>query len=215
MQVIGIYSPYPGAGKTTLAARLNTRYGYARMKMAGPLKSMLTAYLHSQGLSTKEVERMIEGDLKNEPSVYLGGRTPRHAMQTLGTEWGRDCMSTDFWVDAAAEQIENAIEKGLGVVVDDIRFPNEMEMIRDFGGIVVRVRRPALEMVNTKPWYKRIFSKSHTSEGSLNGEVFDLEIVNGYTDPVEFACAEAERIVNHKVVTRNYREEDVKPFIGS
>lgn len=214
MQVIGIYSPYPGAGKSTLAARLNMRYGYARIKMAGPLKAMLSAYLHTQGLSTPEIARMIEGDLKSEPSVYLGGKTPRHAMQTLGTEWGRGCMADDFWIEAASEQIENSLKRGAHVVIDDVRFLNEMEMIRDFGGIVVRVRRPSVENATLLPWYKRLFSREHLSEGGLDNEVFDLDIINGYIDPLEFACAEAERIINHKIVTRNYQDE-VKPFIGS
>ncbi len=217
MQVIGIYSPYPGAGKSTLAARLNMRYGYARMKMAGPLKEMLRAYLHGQGLYSSQIEDMIEGSAKHEPHVLLNGKTPRHAMQTLGTEWGRNCMGEDFWVEAAAEQIEHALKNGLNVVVDDVRFPNEMDMIRDLGGIVVRIRRPALEKANRKPWYHRWFSTGHASEGSLDHMVFDMEITNGYTDPQEFACAEAERIVNKMYwpdVTRNDQEK-VKPFIGS
>lgn len=216
MQVIGIYSPYPGAGKSTLATRLNTRYGYARMKMAGPLKGMLRTYLTGQGLSYAEVESMIEGDAKHLPHAALNGKTPRHAMQTLGTEWGRNCMGIDFWVEAAAEQIEQSLSNGLNVVVDDVRFPNEMDMIRDLGGIVVRVRRPAVETANHKPWYHRWFSKGHTSEGSLDSMTFDLEITNGYTDPHEFACAEAERIISKTHwpdVTRDDRDK-VKPFIG-
>ena len=182
MQVIGIYSPYPGAGKSTLAARLNMRYGYARMKMAGPLKEMLRAYLYSQGLKSSEIEDMIEGSAKHIPHYALNDRTPRHAMQTLGTEWGRNCMGEDFWVEAASEQIEHVLNNGLNVVVDDVRFPNEMDMIRDLGGIVVRIRRPALEKAHRKPWYKRWFSSSHSSEGSLDRMVFDMEITNGYTD---------------------------------
>jgi hypothetical protein len=159
---------------------------------------------------------MIEGDLKHVPSPYLNDQTPRHAMQTLGTEWGRNCMGEEFWVSAAREQIEMSFENGLNVVVDDVRFPNEADMIRDLGGVMVRIRRPSLEKNNKKPWYNRWFSRGHSSEGSLDSYSFDLEITNGYTDSHEFACAEGDRIVSQvywPTVTRNDQDE-AKPFIG-
>lgn len=122
-----------GAGKTTAAQHLVDRHGLERVRFAGPLKSMMRAL----GLS----EREIDGDLKETPSALLCGRTPRHAMQTLGTEWGRDLVAPDLWISVWRRQAIAACSRG-GVVADDVRFPNEVAAIRALGGIVVRVDRP-------------------------------------------------------------------------
>ncbi len=44
-------------------------------------------------------EDKIEGSLKAKPCSLLAGKTPRHAMQTLGTEWGRNCIGDGFWIN--------------------------------------------------------------------------------------------------------------------
>ena len=215
--IIGIYSPYAGAGKSTVANRLNTRFGFARLKMAGPLKDMLRQYLSSQGLDLNTVEDMIEGKLKNTPSPLLAGKSARYAMQTIGTEWGRDRMGVDFWCDAAKTQILKSTANGLSVVVDDVRFPNGAQMIHDIGGYMVRVRRPDMEVAVSKPWYKTILSKGHRSEGGLDNWSFDLEVTNGYTEASEFAVNAANEIIDliHSGKSeRALADTGVKPFIG-
>ena len=76
-----------GAGKTHAATLLARDWGYSRVRFAGPLKAML----HALGLT----EADTDGAAKDQPADLLGGRTPRHAMQTLGTEWGRALISPD------------------------------------------------------------------------------------------------------------------------
>lgn len=120
-----------GSGKTTAARRLIDVHGFTRHRMAGPLKAML----HCLGLD----ERHTDGDLKEVPCDLLGGQTPRHAMQTLGTEWGRGLISPDLWISAWRATLPEG-----HVVVDDIRFANEADAVRAAGGIVVRIDRPGL-----------------------------------------------------------------------
>jgi hypothetical protein len=163
--------------------------------MAGPLKNMLRQYLASQGVANESIEEMIEGAMKHEPQRVLGGKTPRHAMQTLGTEWGRDCMGVDFWCDAAKTQILKSVKNGLSVVVDDVRFPNEAKMIQDIGGFMVCVRRPGQERQIKKSFWKSLFSKGHRSEGSLNGWPFDLDLINDYKTSDDFAHNAAREII--------------------
>jgi hypothetical protein len=129
--IIAITGP-SRAGKSTIAKFLAENYGYARVRFADPLKSMLG----SLGLSEYE----LEGQGKDEPCQLLGGHTPRYAMQSLGTEWGRDLMSKTFWSDAWARRVGH----GLGgyVVAEDLRFPNEEFTTRLMGGVVWRVERP-------------------------------------------------------------------------
>ncbi|WP_414643085.1 deoxynucleotide monophosphate kinase [Agrobacterium radiobacter] len=100
-------------------------------KFAGPLKDMLRAI----GLS----EAQIEGELKEEPCEWLQGATPRHAMQTLGTQWGRACIGPSFWIELWVRRVNLIIAAGGRVVVDDCRFPNEAEEIRALGGVVWRL----------------------------------------------------------------------------
>src|SRR5690606_29421122 len=84
-------------------------------------------------------EEHIEGSMKEEPCPLLQGKTPRHAMQTLGTQWGRDCIGEDFWVNLWRYAANDVLELGGRVVTDDCRFPNEAEAVRRMGGDIYRL----------------------------------------------------------------------------
>jgi len=139
---------YAGSGKSTVARILMEHHGFAYGRFAGPLKAMLAALLHNAGENAETIERMIDGNLKDLPSPALSGRSPRHAMQTLGTEWGRDCMAPDFWLDQAEAGIDRHLSDGIPVVLDDVRFGNEADLIRAKGGVVLLVKRPGIGPVN-------------------------------------------------------------------
>lgn len=94
--------------------------------------------LHEAGVPWE----FLSGSRKEEV-VPVFGKTARQLMQTLGTEWGRDMVSSSLWVDLCRERdIKPAVESGLSVVVEGTRFQNEVQCVRDLGGIVVRVNRP-------------------------------------------------------------------------
>jgi hypothetical protein len=121
------------SGKSTVADYLVTHREFTRLKFATGLKVMMEAL----GLSYEE----IEGVLKELPSEKLNGRTPRYAMQTLGTEWGRTCMGQDFWVNLLVQRAHR-MEFGTNIVIDDVRFPNEAVAVqRDLQGKVWRLVR--------------------------------------------------------------------------
>lgn len=146
------------SGKSTVAQFLHEAYGYARIRFADPLKAMLGAY----GLSEYE----LEGAGKEQPCQLLGGHTPRYAMQSLGTGWGRDMMSRTFWTDAWSRRVGH----GLGgyVVAEDCRFPNEEFTVRLHGGTVWRIERPGLhstddhESEHQLVRYDRLFINDNT-----------------------------------------------------
>lgn len=173
--LIGIYSPAAGSGKTTLALGLRG-HGYVRLRFADPLKAMVGALLTHQGEHPDMIARMLDGDLKETPAATLAGRTPRHSLRTLGTEWGRDCMHPDIWVNAAMMRAGEEIEAGRRVVFDDMRFENEAAAIKRAGGLLVRITRPGV----------RRQAGEHASEGGLDEWAFDLEIVNDASDPRAF-----------------------------
>lgn len=123
-----------GAGKSTVAEYLMEVHRYQLVKFAGPLKTMLRAI----GLDDEE----IEGSRKEQPCDLLCGKTPRHAMVTLGTEWGRDQIGENFWAGLWQEDVAMNLNSGHVVVVDDCRFPNELAAVKEMGGIVWRIVRP-------------------------------------------------------------------------
>lgn len=142
----GVYSPQPandnlppvvaftgqaGSGKSTATKYLVEQHGYTLVKFAGPLKDMMRA------IGFDDVE--IEGELKETENINLWGKTPRHAMQTLGTEWGRNCIHPDFWVGLWRQRVNAVMFGGGRVVVDDCRFPNEAAAIRRLGGDIYRI----------------------------------------------------------------------------
>lgn len=135
------FTGYAGSGKST-AAKILIDNGWARGKFAAPLKNMLRSLLRDQGVSDAVIERMIEGDLKEIQCDLLCGKSPRHAMQTLGTEWGRTCLGDELWIDAAMRGVTGP------TVFDDCRFPNEVAAIRDAGGLIFEIQRPGVGPVN-------------------------------------------------------------------
>lgn len=130
-----------GSGKDTAALVLLAQ-GYQNVKFAGGLKDMLRALLAFQGVEPEVVERMVEGDLKETPTLMLGGHDPRYAMQTLGSEWGRNLIATDLWVEAAIRRAGDH-----RTVITDVRFPNEMEAVVKAGGVCFGITADWIEPV--------------------------------------------------------------------
>lgn len=132
-RLIGLVG-YQRAGKTTTAKLLVQEHAYQWTRFAGPLKDMLRQI----GLNDHE----LDGHLKNEPCALLGGKTPVQVMQTLGTEWGRKMVYADLWLDTWKRQVDDQLNLGCRVVVDDVRFANEAAAVRDLGGELWLVERP-------------------------------------------------------------------------
>ena len=138
MILIGIAGPAQ-SGKSTLAGEFRRivefRGGrYAEHPFAGPLKRMLQAI----GVDVSDLS-------KNAPVPFLDGRiTPRVMMQTLGTEWGRS-LFPDLWLRVWEHEIDTNAHT---VVVPDVRFDNEADLIRSLGGVIAHVvRKPTAEML--------------------------------------------------------------------
>jgi hypothetical protein len=131
-RLIGLCGP-AGSGKSFAAAYLSGVHEYNRLRFAAPLKNMLRAL----GLTDDE----LEGPLKEQPCGLLCGKTPRQAMQWLGTEWGRHLIGPDFWVAAWGEMADDLLANDCFVVVEDVRFANEAAAIWKRGGMLVRIDR--------------------------------------------------------------------------
>ena len=85
------------------------------------------------------------------------GKSGRKMLQLLGTEVGR-ALHVDTWVRYIRRAIEPHLEAGYNVVLSDVRYPNEAQLVYDLGGQMYRMRRTAAEKGH---------SDTHTSETSL------------------------------------------------
>lgn len=162
--IIGITGK-AGVGKSTAAKVLVRDHGFVCLPFAGPLKKMLSAL----GLSDAE----LYGDMKEAVNPFFG-RTPRHMMQTLGTDWGREMIHPAIWLKAW--ELEAA--KHEKVVVDDVRFLNEIDMIKSMNGMIVRLERTIAENPETA---------KHVSESLAEGHDWIVEA--GICGPEEVASA--------------------------
>lgn len=140
-RILALYSPAPGSGKTEVAKYLVDHHGYTHMKFADNLKDMLRIFLVDWANGFEEVERMLEGDLK-EVSIPGLDVTPRTLMQTLGTEWGRQMVHPNVWAASTLRRAQELVHAGGRVVIDDMRFPNEQRLVEQHQGMTCCVWRP-------------------------------------------------------------------------
>lgn len=132
-----------GSGKDTAAEVFLEHRGWTRQPLAGPLKMMLQTLLTIRGCP--DPRRYTDGDLKEAPCAYLNGQTARHAMQTLGTEWGRERIAQTLWLDTWRDQFGEHDNRCVGVVVTDCRFANEAEYLKAMGAEIYLVKRPGFQ----------------------------------------------------------------------
>lgn len=91
----------------------------------------------------------------------------RQAAQTLGTEWGR-ALNPDLWV-LLMERALTALAPDARVVISDVRFENEAEMIHRLGGSLVHLVGRRADLGD---------AAAHASEARLPGYCVDFVIGN-------------------------------------
>lgn len=183
--IIGV-SGHAGCGKDTFADRLEKRHNFVKVGLADPLKRFC-----GQVFGFTEEQLWGPSDSRNAVDP-MWGISPRVALQTLGTEWGRK-LHPDVWVRKAISTAVEVLEYDLdydrsgswrgydmyrptparGVVIPDCRFKNEMQAIKDAGGFTVRIIRPGSE--------GKVGIEGHQSEAEQNdvpNSEFDFVIYN-------------------------------------
>jgi hypothetical protein len=154
------------SGKDTTALYLADKHRFIRVGLADPMKRFCKEvfdFTDEQLYGDKRDEpdtrypRVVEKGLRGEVCEHL---TPRYALQTLGTEWGRNCYD-DIWIEHGVHVAQELIdgyatysakeglqftEKDVGIVpgvfFSDLRFINEYNAVKKAGGLMVRIKRP-------------------------------------------------------------------------
>ena len=136
IQIIALFGEQ-GSGKTTVAnaiassPRLPNDKKWKRRSFAQPIRDMLSALMPKHLLSPTED--------KTAPIKALKGKNIRYTMQTLGTEWGRNMIGENIWIDALIQWAsDNNVKR---VVIDDLRMNNEFEFLKKRGAMIVKLVR--------------------------------------------------------------------------
>jgi len=134
-------------GKTTSADYLVRRYGFAKLSFAGKLKE-------------------IAHDLF--PEQFENGEKPRKLLQDLGIKMRE--IDEDVWARYVIRKVES-LPKESNIAIDDLRFLNEYEAVKNAGFFVVRIVRD----VPPSPF------SNHQSETEVEKMPFDWVIYNTST----------------------------------
>lgn len=152
-----------GSGKDTAASRLRDGHGFSSLALADPLYAMISIMT---GLGP---DRLADRKIK-EANIDWLGVSPRKLLQTLGTEWARETIGEDVWINHLFRRIDKA--GGGDFVVTDVRFQNEAEAIKSRGGYICEIVRPEpLAGISG-------ITRSHSSEAGIPDWLVDVTIVN-------------------------------------
>lgn len=163
------FTGFKGCGKDTAAAFAP----YVKIyKFADPLKAMLGTFLKFHGYTADDIWECLEGDLKEEAIDPFMGQTSRWAMQSLGTEWGRQLIHPDLWLNTMEARLAAKKDREV-IAVTDVRFLNEAKLIFKMGGKLIRISRPGNDPDLTKAL--------HPSESEMQNIIPSTTIVNDGT----------------------------------
>lgn len=148
------------SGKSTAARVLSYDFCFDETTFAEPLKQAVAILFNWGHL-----------DLNNGPEKEVvdprWGVSPRFVLQNMGTDYLRNTFCDDFFLRNLQNRLVDKQPSLL--VISDVRFPNEVEYIKNKGGYVWRIERPGL----TYP------KDQHPSETALDDyQGFDQVIMN-------------------------------------
>lgn len=190
--ILGVVG-FLGSGKGTVGDILIQDQGYYRLSFADAVKDAVSVIFgwprHLLEGDTEESRGFREATDGFWSERFGYAVTPRYMLQLMGTEAGRDVFNKDLWIYTLEKRMQG-IEN---VVIPDVRFPNEIEFIRNMGGKVIRVKRGA-----EPEWYETALNDNssynlsgpkmtfkypniHFSEWAWIGQKFDYVIENDGT----------------------------------
>lgn len=173
-------------GKDTLGNYFVEQYGFERMAYADALKEATRCIFDFD-------DEQLYGNSKEIIDPYWNV-TPRQVLQFIGTDLFRNHikellpdMGKDIWIHVIKRKIMNKLKKNPNtkIVITDIRFPNELQAIKDLGGITIKIQRDNAQIkVNKQNALNDIqnislkLSKSDINHQELSNLIKELEQVN-------------------------------------
>jgi hypothetical protein len=186
MKVIGLTGP-ARSGKDTVARMIAEELPAINVRREGfadKLKVSAARALGHDGTPAQCIAwcdgLKVDGDVDS----WVGGPDRSHYnlcgrqfLQRYGTEAHREVFGEDFWLDAVLPMDGYRASEALRpcptrddcdvLVISDVRFENEAQRVRDYGGEIWKVYRPDVLPVT-----------SHASEAGLPPDLIDVLIPN-------------------------------------
>ncbi len=150
-KLIGLYSPIPQMGKSTVARHLAIKYGARHSQFAEPLKECAARVIAAHtGYTIERAMALFNSAAKDEP-MYLPGNgwgastwTPRDILKVIGENMRK--VNATWWLPPVQRIIDEANRKdlpGTSVIIDDVRKENERDLILRNGGVMWAVIDPS------------------------------------------------------------------------
>lgn len=190
------FSGAKGSGKDTVADYLCQKHHFVKLAFATPLKEAVAYAFHvdleTLGSGTEKDEifpfTLITTEihlsdfleylhehyyhitqLEKDRVIQKYQGTPfnsyREILQIFGTEICRYEIDEHIWCNIIKDRVENCGSHR--VILSDVRFKDEKELVGELGGRSVLITRDSIEP-----------SDEHVSENELNGEDYDVLIDN-------------------------------------
>ena len=164
--IIGLLG-FKGSGKGTVGEILIKR-GFHQLSFASPVKD-ITSVMFNWPRNLLEGNTEESRIFREKPDEFWSKQfgeefSPRKALQLIGTEVGRNVFHTDFWIIKMRQQLQDNTKN---YVITDVRFPNELKMLRELGAIFICVQR------GLSPHWYDIAAKAN--RGDVSAEKFMKE----------------------------------------
>jgi len=135
-----------------------------------------------------KVDVITKDNIDRERVFVTKDTISREKLQRRGTEEGRDKYGEDIWVRTLKEWILVFHKRNpeLCFMITDLRFKNELEAVKEWGGTTIRVEAPSRNMYHLEQYYpdpiKRNKIQTHISETELDNELnkFDHILDNDF-----------------------------------
>ena len=130
------------SGKDTCGDYLIENYNFIKYSFADPIKDIVKILFNFS-------DKQLENQKYKESIDSRWNITPRETLQKIGTEFGQDYIYKLFpnlktqnkvlWV--VLFEIWYSKNKDKNIVITDVRFPHEVDCIKNLGGNIIKVNR--------------------------------------------------------------------------
>lgn len=116
---------------------------------------------------------------KHEPFSLYPDMNVREALQKIGTEAMRNNFKEDIWIRA----LENRTT-GKNIIIDDVRFQNEVKWIHDNGGLVIKIKRDDYGVLSSIDYHESEQQRIYVDDIIENdfGDKFFSDLKNKVSD---------------------------------
>jgi len=159
------------SGKDTLGCYFVNHRNYIRFAYADALKNATRAIFDFN-------DEQLNGN-KKETIDEFWGVTPRQVLQFIGTDLFRNHGSellpqvgNNIWIWVVKRKLKKILDENpdAKIVITDVRFENELNLIKELGGQIIKVKR---EIQNN--------SDNHESEKYIDELYCDISVENNGT----------------------------------